>query len=73
MITGEDMDRLYAEKREAETNKDIHDEILVVFINPITQEETEITIINLIEGGIPIETTHDMEFPYVRTIRRPKP
>lgn len=51
------------------SDKDIHDEVLVVFKDPATQKEHEITIINLIEGGCPCNENDDFE--YVRVIKTP--
>jgi len=50
--------------------KDIHDTILIVFSHPTTGEKTAITIIELIEGGTPIDSESEMDYEYVGTERR---
>lgn len=50
--------------------EDIHDTVLIIFSHPTTGVETGITIINLIEGGTPIDPISDMDYEYVRTMIR---
>ena len=48
--------------------KDIHDQVLVVFRNPDDNSEIEITIMELVNSGTPCNETSD--YDYVRVIRK---
>ena len=50
---------------------DIHDEVLVVFSDPQTGNEIEVTIMDMVNAGVPYNGDIDEDYVYVRTIKRP--